>query len=62
MSDKRNQEDSAVRITSNGKERDKEVTGIGGDEVRESGGEHIGSVPNSATAFVYEFQFFAFFY
>lgn len=43
-------------LTSNGDERDNEVRRIGGDEVRESGGEDIWSVPNSTATLVYEFQ------
>lgn len=42
---------------SNGDEGDDEVGGVGGDEMRESGGEDIRSVPNCATALVYELHF-----
>lgn len=48
-------------MTSDGDERDEEVRRIGGDEVRESGGEDVGSVANSAAALVYELQLLALF-
>ena len=48
-------------LTSDGDERDEEVRRIGGDEVRESGGEDVGSVPNSAATPVYELQLLALF-
>lgn len=46
-------------VTSDGDERDEEVRRIGGDEVRESGGEDVGSVANGAAALVYELQLLA---
>lgn len=46
---------------SDGNKRDEKGRRIGGYEMGKSGGEHVGPVPNSAVAFVYEFQFLAFF-
>lgn len=43
--------------TSNGDEGHDEMGRVGGNKMRESGGEDIGPVPNCATAFVYELQF-----
>jgi hypothetical protein len=42
---------------SDGNKRDEKWSRIGGYEMGKSGGEHVGPVPNSAAAFVYEFQF-----
>lgn len=42
---------------SNGDEGHDEMGGVGGDEMRESGREHIGPIPNCATAPVYKLQF-----
>jgi hypothetical protein len=42
---------------SDGNKRDEKGSRIGGYEMGKSGGEHVGPVPNSAVAFVYEFQF-----
>lgn len=43
--------------TSNGDEGHYEMGRVGGNKMRESGGEDVGSVPKCATAFVYELQF-----
>lgn len=48
-------------VTSDGDERDEEVRRIGGDEVRESGGEDVGSVADSTATLVYELQLLALF-
>lgn len=49
-----------LQSLSDGDEGDDEVGGIGGDEVRESGRENIGSVANRAVAPVDELQLLAF--
>lgn len=44
---------------SNRDEGEDEVSAVGGDEVRESGGEHVGTVADGAAAPVNELQFLA---
>lgn len=43
--------------TSDGNKRDDEMRRIGGNKMREGGGEDIGSIPNCAAALMNEFQF-----
>jgi hypothetical protein len=45
-----------VGVTSDGNERHEKVGGVGGDEMGESGGEHVRPVTDRAVAFVYELQ------
>lgn len=49
-----------LQFLSNGNERHDEVRAVGGNEMRESGGEDTGPVSHRAIAFMDEFQFLAY--
>lgn len=48
------------KITSDGNERDDKVGTIRSDEMRESGGEDVGTIAHSTATLMNEFQFLAF--